>query len=42
MELAMIYQLGGGGNFGGFMVFRGNGGGDLSSPTEYERGSIKH
>lgn len=41
MELVIIYQLIRG-DFGGFMVFRGNGGGDLSSPTEYERGSIKH
>ena len=42
MELVIIYQLGGGGDFGGFMVFRGNGGGNLSSPTEYKRGSIKN
>lgn len=28
MELVIIYQLGGGGDFGGFMVFRGNGGGE--------------
>lgn len=41
MELVIIYQLIRG-DFGSFMVFRGNGGGDLSSPTEYERGSIKH
>ena len=30
MELVIIYQLGGGGDFWGFMVFRGNGGGGES------------
>lgn len=28
MELVIIYQLGGGGDFWGFMAFRGNGGGE--------------
>ena len=42
MELVIIYQLGGGGIFGVSWLLGGTEGGNLSSPTEYKRGSIKH